>query len=158
MRGATARPLLAILIFLAGSSFALGQAGSIGGTIGKTDKSVTGGEEAPRKIRSIKKSSPRADTGSSSRRGGRDGGVAKYDGTWTVVLSPGCIHSGPLSITVSGGRISAFALSGTVSPTATFHILGLDGTVGSGRVTGNTGSGTYREANGCSGNIAATKN
>jgi len=47
MSSAVARTLLAILIFLAGGSLAFGQAGSIGGTIGKTDKSVSGGEAAP---------------------------------------------------------------------------------------------------------------
>jgi len=156
MRGAAARPLLAILIFLAGSSFAFGQAGSIGGTIGKTDKSVTGAE-APRKIRSTKRSLPRADTGS-SRRGGRDGGVAKYDGTWTAVISPGCAASSTRSITVSGGRIAALGLSGMISPTGAFRVVGLGGTVGTGRITGNTGSGSYRESDGCSGSIRAIKN
>jgi hypothetical protein len=48
MSGAAARPLLAILMLLAGGSLALGQAGSTGGTIGKTDKSVSG-ETAPEK-------------------------------------------------------------------------------------------------------------
>ena len=157
MRGATARPLLAILIFLAGSSFAFGQAGSIGGTIGKTDKSVTGAE-APRKIQTTKKSLPRAHTGSPSRRGGRDGDVAKYDGAWTAVISPGCAHSGTLAITVSGGRIKGFGMSGTISPTAAFRTVGLDGTVTSGRITGNRASGSYREPDGCSGSIRAIKN
>jgi hypothetical protein len=36
-------------MFLAGGSLALGQAGSTGGSIGKTDKSVSGGEAAPEK-------------------------------------------------------------------------------------------------------------
>jgi len=44
MSGATVKPLLAISIFFAGGLLAYGQAGSIGGTIGKTDKSVSGGE------------------------------------------------------------------------------------------------------------------
>jgi hypothetical protein len=150
---------LAALVVIASSSASLAQAGSTGGVIGKTDKSMSGGEEeAPRRIRSTKKSSPRADTGSSSRRGGRDGGAARYDGTWTLVMSPGCVHSGPMSVTVSGGRLSALALSGTVSPTGVFHGLGVDGTVGYLQATGNTGKGTYREANGCSGTVTATKN
>jgi hypothetical protein len=49
MSGAAAKPCFAVLIFLAGGSLALGQAGSTGGTIGKTDKSVSGGEAAPEK-------------------------------------------------------------------------------------------------------------
>ena len=46
MRGAAAKPVLAIIILFAGGSLAFGQAGSIGGTIGKTDKSILGGESA----------------------------------------------------------------------------------------------------------------
>jgi hypothetical protein len=46
MNGAATRPVLAIMMFLAGGSLAFGQAGSTGGTIGKTDKSVSGGESA----------------------------------------------------------------------------------------------------------------
>jgi hypothetical protein len=157
MSDAAAKPLLVILIFLAGSSLAFGQAGSIGGTIGKTDKSISG-EEGPRKIRSTKKSSAKADTGSHSRRDGRDGRTAKYDGTWTAIASPGCKSSGTISITVSGGRINDPLLSGTISQTGAFHTVGVGGAVSTGRLTGNTGSGSYREPNGCSGSIHAIKN
>ena len=47
MSGAATKPLLAIIIFFAGGSLAFGQAGSTGGTIGKTEKSISGGEQAP---------------------------------------------------------------------------------------------------------------
>src|SRR5271170_4361398 len=47
MSDAAAKPLLALLIFLAGGSLVFGQAGSTGGLIGKTDKSVSGGATAP---------------------------------------------------------------------------------------------------------------
>lgn len=47
MPDATIKSLLAILIFLAGGSLAFGQAGSIGGVVGKTDKSLTGGGVVP---------------------------------------------------------------------------------------------------------------
>src|SRR2546430_16089011 len=46
MSGATTRPLLFAIIFLAGGSLAFGQAGSTGGTLGKTGKSLSG-EESP---------------------------------------------------------------------------------------------------------------
>jgi hypothetical protein len=154
-----------VLILVIGilASFAVGmrafaQAGSTSGTIGKTEKSVSGEEEAPHKIRPTKKSSPRADTGSSSRRGGRDGGVVKYDGIWTATASPGCKSSGTISINVSRGRINDPLLSGTVNQTGAFHTVGVAGAVSTGRITGNTGSGTYREPNGCSGSISVIKN
>jgi hypothetical protein len=44
MSGAATKPFLAIIIFFACGSLVFGQAGSTGGTIGKTDKSVSGGE------------------------------------------------------------------------------------------------------------------
>jgi hypothetical protein len=48
MSRAATKPVLAIIIFLAGGSLAFGQAGSTGGVIGKQDKSISGGEEADR--------------------------------------------------------------------------------------------------------------
>jgi hypothetical protein len=46
MSGAATKPVLAVILFFAGGSLAFGQAGSTGGTIGKTDKSVSGGDNA----------------------------------------------------------------------------------------------------------------
>jgi hypothetical protein len=156
MSGAAAKPLLAILIFLAGGSLAFGQAGAIGGTIGKTDKSVSG-EEAPLKMQSTKKPLARADTRSRSGRDGGDG--AKFDGIWTIVLSPGCPSSGIRTVTVSGGQVKGFGVSGTVSSNGTVHIVGEGGgIVGTGRAIGNTGSGSYRQSDGCSGSVRAIKN
>jgi hypothetical protein len=43
MSRAATKPLLAVIIFLASGALAF-QAGSTGGTIGKTDKSISGGE------------------------------------------------------------------------------------------------------------------
>ena len=45
MSRAAAKTLLAVILFLVGGSLAFGQAGSAGGLIGRTDKSVSGGEE-----------------------------------------------------------------------------------------------------------------
>src|ERR1022692_1919754 len=46
MSGAATKSLLAVIIFFAGGSLAFGQAGSTGGTIGRQDKSISGGESA----------------------------------------------------------------------------------------------------------------
>jgi hypothetical protein len=45
MSRATTRSLLAVILLLASGSLAFGQAGSTGGVIGKTDKSVSGGAQ-----------------------------------------------------------------------------------------------------------------
>lgn len=72
MSDATAKPLLAILICLASGSLAFGQAGSAGGTIGKTDKSVSGADSAepqpPTKSRS--QGQQRVDKGNSDQPSG----------------------------------------------------------------------------------------
>jgi len=157
MRGAAFKSLLVILTVLAGPSLALGQAGSIGGAIGKTDKSVSG-EEAPRRIHPAKRASAKAERRSPSRRGGTDGGVARYDGTWTGEIGAGCPVAGVRSLHVSGGRITSGGMAGTVDAAGSFRIVGDDGTVGTGRVSGDTATGTYRQTNGCSGTIRATRN
>jgi hypothetical protein len=46
MRGAATKSLLSVVLLLAGVSLALGQAGSTGGTLGKTGKSMSG-EDSP---------------------------------------------------------------------------------------------------------------
>jgi hypothetical protein len=46
MRGAAIKSLLAVILLLAAGSLALGQAGSTGGTLGKTGKSLSG-EDSP---------------------------------------------------------------------------------------------------------------
>lgn len=158
MRGAAAKSLLAVLTILAGSSLAFGQAGSVGGVIGKTDKSVSG-EETPRRIRPARKPAAR-ETRSHARRSepGAAGGLARFDGTWTGDMSPPCAGSGIRTLRVSGGRITGIMLTGTVSASGSFRFQGQDGTVGTGQVSGNTASGTYRQPSGCSGTLTATKN
>ena len=159
MRGAAAKSLLAILTVLASHSLAFGQAGSIGGTIGKTDKSVSGEESPPRRIHSARKP-PARETRSHARRSepGPEGGVTRYDGTWTGEMSAPCVGAGIRTLHVSGGRITGFLLTGTVSASGSFRFQGQDGTVGTGTVSGNTASGTYRQPSGCSGTLTATKN
>jgi hypothetical protein len=164
----TGRRIALILIFGMLPSFAVGttafaQSGSAGGTIGKQDKSVSGeegsGAEAQRKIQPRKRSAPRRETESRSRRGGGDGDVAKYEGTWTVVLSPTCSSAGTsITVTVAAGRIATLGLSGTISPTGTFQTVAADGTVSNGRATSNAGSGTYKRTDGCTGAIHGFKN
>src|SRR5665213_3856421 len=139
MRGVATKPLLAILILLASDPLAFGQAGSIGGAIGKTDKSVSG-EETPRRIHPAKRSAAKAERRSPPRRGSTDGGVARYDGTWTGEIGAGCPVAGIRSLHVSGCRITSGGMAGTVDAAGSFRIVGDDGTVGTGRVSGDTAS------------------
>jgi len=64
MRGAAKKYLLSVILFLAGGSLALGQAGSTGGTLGKTGKSMSG-EDSP--------AAPETRTKSPAKRADKDG-------------------------------------------------------------------------------------
>jgi hypothetical protein len=54
------KPLLAVIIFLAGGSLAFAQAGSTGGTIAKTNKSISGGAEAEQPTQKSPRAPPQA--------------------------------------------------------------------------------------------------
>jgi hypothetical protein len=141
---------------LATTAFA--QAGSAGGTIGKTDKSVAGSEEQ-RQVQPRKRSAAKREPASRSQRVRGDGGIARFDGTWTSVLGPACSSpSATFTATVAGGVISSALLSGTVSPKGEFRIVGKDGTVATGRATADSGTGTFKRADGCTGDMHSFKN
>lgn len=73
------KPFLAMLIVLAGGSLAFGQAGSIGGSVGKLDKSISGNEGAPssRKKPPTRPPTPNERTGSACEQI-----AASITGTW----------------------------------------------------------------------------
>ena len=135
--------------------------GSAGGSIGNDDKAVSGS----RQERAVERQGPARRNRDDDvprrapRRGG--GGVSSYDGAWTVFASAGCAASGTGTVMISGGRILAQGLSGTVSPNGAIRSIGNAGgitVVSSGRITGNTGYGTYKQSDGCSGTLRAVKN
>jgi hypothetical protein len=69
--------LLAATWALSGTSFALAQAGSIGGQIGKTDKSISGDDGPSSHDRATKSKSGLGASGSEQR------GCGNFFGTWT---------------------------------------------------------------------------
>jgi len=82
-----------------------------------------------------------------------------FDGTWAVNHSPGC-GLGRGSVQVSRGRILGRGVSGTIDADGNVRTRGGGGaltTIGAGRVSGATGSGTYQVSNGCSGTWTARK-
>jgi hypothetical protein len=159
MSGAATKPVLAVLIFLAGGSLAFGQAGATGGTIGKTDKSVSGGGEGasaePRtKPRATSASiGPRSEPRSEARLGAPDG-------TWAVSATPGCLPSWRLTTSVSNGVISGGGATGQVSRNGAVRgkavVLGFKFDF-VGHYHGGQASGTLVGPNGCPGQWTATK-
>jgi hypothetical protein len=158
------RPVLlsALLVSALGSKAALAQAGSSGGSIGNDEKSLSGAREAPRAIESSRpprRSKPESDEPRRSARKTGGGGGGSVDGAW-IVTSVGCGGSGTGAIVITSGRIIGEGLTGTVSASgaarSVFQSNGLT-SIGSGRLSGRSGSGTFRRSDGCGGTWSATK-
>jgi len=154
---------VSILLVAIGSNGALAQ-GSSGGSIGNDDKSVSGSRPDSRSVepeRPARRGKPEAEAPpSAARKGGAGGG--NFDGVWAYVgIGTNCQGSGSGTITISGGRVSAPGASGTVAPNGAYHAhaVGNDGIslTATGRLSGNSGSGTYMRSDGCAGRWSATR-
>jgi hypothetical protein len=131
--------------------------GSIGGTIGRTDKSVSGTQSSEPE-RPARRSKPASSTRRTPAPG--DGGnVSRFDGTWAFVAT-GC-GAGMRQGAISGGRISIGNGGGQVSASGAMRVSFTTMTgvtqVAVGRLSGVTGTGTYSRPNGCAGSWTATK-
>jgi hypothetical protein len=145
---------LSHLVF-ANASSALAQAGSTGGTIGKTDKSASGSREAASpEPRAKSHAASRASVGPSS--GARSGSA---DGSWAVSASPNCLPAWSLTASVSNGVISGDA-TGQVSRAGAVRgravVLGMKFDF-VGHYRSGKASGTLVGPNGCPGQWTATK-
>jgi hypothetical protein len=152
-----------------GTSVAVAQSGSTGGSIGNDEKSLSGSRATqPRAVereKPARRRKPRAESEDASRRvsrksgsGSRSGG--NFDGAW-VARSQGCSGGGTTErFTISSGRISGELSSGSVSPdgstTSGGSVSGLSWN-SSGRFSGSSGSGTFSRSDGCSGTWSASK-
>lgn len=136
----------------------LAQSGSMGGTIGNREKSLSGSRDTDGE-RPMQHGKPRRSQREAPARRGRGGG--NFDGVWTVV-SRGCSGTGTGSIVVAGGRIVGQGVSGSISSSGTIRSvvsLGNGGvSIGSGRASGRTASGIYRQTDGCAGRFTAVRN
>lgn len=161
----TLRPVLmsALLLSVLGPTVALAQSGSSGGSIGNDEKSLSGSREAPRAIEPShpsRRSKPEADEPRrAARKSGGGGGGGNFDGAWAVV-SIGCGGTATGAVVITSGRIIGESLAGSVSPNgaarSVFRGNGFT-SIGSGRLSGRSGSGTFRRSDGCSGTWSATK-
>jgi hypothetical protein len=146
---------LSHLVF-ANASLALAQAGSTGGTVGKIDKSVSGGgEEVPREPRAKSHATHRAPV--EPRSEARSGSA---DGTWTVSATPSCLPPWGLTASVSNGVISGGGATGQVSRAGAVRgnavVLGFKFDF-VGHFRGRQASGTLAGPNGCPGQWTAIK-
>jgi hypothetical protein len=143
---------------------ALAQSGSAGGSIGNDEKSLSGSRPTPRSAepdQPARRGKPASDEPrrTTSRKSGGGGGSGAFDGAWTVV-SVGCGGTSTSAVIVSSGRIIGQGVTGTVSANGyASSVTNADGIVatGSGRVSGRSGSGTFRRSDGCSGRWTSSK-
>lgn len=141
-------PLSAVQVFA--------QSGSAGGKIGNEEKSLSGARRAePEQPARARK--PERAARQSPQRGS---GGASFDGVWIFTAS-GCSTSGTMSGAISGGRLSLEGVrTGQVTPSGSLYSAGSSNgltTTASGRLSGVTGSGTFRRSDGCGGRWTALK-
>jgi hypothetical protein len=151
-------------VFAIGAGAAFAQ-GSTGGSIGNDEKSLSGSRTAPRAVESQKparRSKPRAEPEEprrAARRSSGGGGGGNFDGAW-MVTSVGCGGTSTGAVVVTSGRIIAQGVSGTVSAGGGVRTVGnFQGTTvtSSGRLSGRSGSGSFRRSDGCNGTWSASK-
>ena len=143
-------PWLAILIVLGGGSLAFGQAGSIGGVVGKTDKSIAGGGAAPETSSRSKAQRP-SDKGDSSKSSPisvagpwswtADCPNGHWDGGFDLVETSRGQFNGSFSF---NGRISDGRVNGTSVSFTRTHLTGVQywrGQLAGGRIKGTLSGG-----------------
>lgn len=154
----------AALVLIATSAQA--QSGSAGGSIGNSDKTLSGSREAPRAVepaKPTKASKPEADAPRASRKGGGGGSESSggnFDGTWVAVSTGTPCGTASERFVISGGRISGELSSGQVSPSGATTSGGSGGGISwhsSGRFSGRSGSGSFTRSDGCTGRWTASK-
>jgi hypothetical protein len=82
-----------------------------------------------------------------------------FDGAW-IFTSAGCRYTGSLPAMIVGGRIIIRGGSGQVDPDGTLHSVGAGNGMtltAVGRLSGNTGAGTFNRSDGCVGSWIAIK-
>ena len=145
------------------STGALAQSGSVGGSIGKDNKSISGSQEPARSLpaqpsrpvqRAKRSSSANSDSGSGATS-------SSFDGVWTFVGVSSGNCGGSVTLTISSGRlIGEGVVSSSVSPNGAINVVGaangISG-VSTGRLSGRTGSGSWQQSDGCTSRWTAMK-
>ena len=137
----------------------LAQSGSAGGSIGNDEKSLSGsrsGESAKPARRS--QDEPDEPRRASQKSGG---GGGNFDGAWMVYArGVTCQGSSSNAVVVTSGKIIGQTARGTVSPDGTVYGTSTGNgitVITTGRLSGRSGGGTFRQSDGCTGRWTAAK-
>jgi len=152
-----------LIALVCGSGPAYAQSGSAGGSIGNEEKSLSGSREAPHApeaARPARRNQPEPDEPRrASRKGG--GGGNNFDGAWIVsAVGVTCQGTSSNAVVVTSGKIIGQKARGTVSPDGTVYGTSTDQgitVITTGRLSGRTGGGTFRQSDGCTGRWTAAK-
>ena len=82
-----------------------------------------------------------------------------YDGRWTFT-GGGCRGAGAVAAMIKGGKVIVRGGGGNVTPDGIIHTVGAGNGMtltAEGRLSGDTGSGTYDRSDGCSGTWIGTR-
>ena len=154
-------PLLALLIpLVCGSGLAIAQSGSAGGSIGNDEKSLSGS----RTNESSKPARRNQGEADEPRRAGRKsggGGGNNFDGAWIVsAVGVTCQGTSSNAVVVTSGKIIGQTARGTVGPDGTVYGTSTGNgitVITTGRLSGRSGGGTFRQSDGCTGRWTASK-
>lgn len=136
----------------------LAQSGSMGGTIGNREKSLSGSREtAPE--RPARQSKPKESHRPAASHNA--GGGGSLDGSWSISSAGiNCSDTFRETVVVSGRRLTGNYGSGSVSANGSISGSGNYNGIGvtsRGRFSGRSGSGTFQRSDGCHGRWTATK-
>jgi hypothetical protein len=153
-------PFLALSIsLLCGGSLAHAQSGSAGGSIGNDEKSLSGSRANESAKPAPRNPSEADEPRRASRKSG--GGGNSFDGAWIVsAVGVTCQGSSSNAVVVTSGKIIGQKAKGTVSPDGTVYGTSTDQGVTiitTGRLSGRSGGGTFRQSDGCTGRWTAAK-
>lgn len=163
VRHSTLVALFALFVSVA-SGGVLAQSGSVGGSLGNDEKSLSGSREPPPPPEaSARRSKSEAEEprGAARKSGGGGSGGNSFDGAW-IVSSVGVTCSGTSSnaVVVTSGKIIGQSARGTVSPDGRVYGTSTGNgirVITVGRLSGRTGGGTFRQSDGCTGRWTAAK-
>lgn len=153
--------LSAALAVVAFPSPAGAQSGSVGGSIGNDEKSLSGSREAPRAVETSKPARRSKPEAAEPRRAPRkSGGGGNLDGAWVLTSVGSPCGSSSDTVVITGNRLVGQYGTAQVSPNGSTSGIGAAGSLTwsmSGRFSGRSGSGTFRRSDGCVGSWTGSK-
>lgn len=143
--------------------------GATGGNFGNDNKSLSGSREPrssvpARRERSERLAAPRREPAPKRREAsprGDGGGVAKFNGTWSVTsVGETCSDTLTTTVVIANGRMTSANDTGTINANGVSSSVGNYGGIrvtAQGRASATNGSGRFQRSDGCVGRFTSVK-